>query len=269
MASIRFINSDLFLIFFSAQENQLGKIKRSDKTDMESMKKSAWSMKEKKMKLDIVQKKLSSEKAIITDSASKQQNEIQPRSAIVARNLLCGTANNVKELQKISVGSVGSDDKLNTLREGNEISKEARDDISNKISLCDGERSDKGLITTTKNQSFDLNSKRILYVGGRLRVIGPLQTIVSGWNGFLSHHDGGKNQSINDLNQAINKADVVVFPSDCLSYSAARRVKRLCETAMKPCVVLQSMGLTSFINGLQGEFENSKPNLNHSKDLVG
>ena len=176
---------------------------------------------------------------------------------------------NVKELQKISVGSVGSDDKLNTLREGNEISKEARDDISNKISLCDGERSDKGLITTTKNQSFDLNSKRILYVGGRLRVIGPLQTIVSGWNGFLSHHDGGKNQSINELNQAINKADVVVFPSDCLSYSAARRVKRLCETAMKPCVVLQSMGLTSFINGLQGEFENSKPNLNHSKDLVG
>ena len=111
--------------------------------------------------------------------------------------------------------------------------------------------SDTRILSISKNSQFDLGGNRILYVGGRQRLIGRLQTLVRNWNGILDHHDGGIDQSMRELNQAISKADVVVFPIDCVSHNAVNRVKQICNHTMKPFAPLRSTGLGSLILGLQ------------------
>jgi len=104
-----------------------------------------------------------------------------------------------------------------------------------------------------KNSSFNLNGNCILYVGGRSREVCRLQTLVSTWNGKLSHHDGRVERSMNELIRAIRKADAVVFPINCVSDNTSLKVKKLCQRSLKPLVPLRSTGLLSLINGLRNE----------------
>jgi hypothetical protein len=48
----------------------------------------------------------------------------------------------------------------------------------------------------------------------------------------------------------ISRADLVVFPVDCISHGAMHAVKRLCGQAGKPYAPLRSAGLASFISGV-------------------
>lgn len=104
---------------------------------------------------------------------------------------------------------------------------------------------------------FDLHGRCILYVGGRLANVHRLRELVSQWNGELLHHDGGMEQSLDELPSCVVRADAVVFPTDCISHSAALKAKRLCRQSMKPYVPLRGSGVSSFVAGLReklGEF---------------
>src|SRR4029453_8850762 len=48
----------------------------------------------------------------------------------------------------------------------------------------------------------------------------------------------------------VSRADVVMFPVDCVSHDAVATVKRLCRQASKPYVPLRSAGLSSFVAAL-------------------
>ena len=97
---------------------------------------------------------------------------------------------------------------------------------------------------------FDLNGLHILYVGGRQQTVLRLRTLVAGWNGKLTHHDGGIERSIDELANVLMRADAVVFPTDCVSHAAAKAVKRLCNQTMKPFIPLRTSGIASFIASL-------------------
>ena len=99
--------------------------------------------------------------------------------------------------------------------------------------------------------SFDLRGKCVLYVGGRQQTVHRLRSLVSKWNGELLHHDGGIERSMDELANALNKADAVVFPTDCVSHSAANTVKRLCNQSMKPFFPLRTSGVASFVASLK------------------
>ncbi|MEM7171380.1 MAG: DUF2325 domain-containing protein [Pseudomonadota bacterium] len=98
---------------------------------------------------------------------------------------------------------------------------------------------------------FDFNGQCILYVGGRSKVVCRLRELVQQGNGSLLHHDGGMEKSIDELASAVARADQVVFPIDCVSHSAVKKLKTLCRRSMKPYVPLRSAGLSSFVAGLQ------------------
>ncbi len=98
---------------------------------------------------------------------------------------------------------------------------------------------------------LDLGGRCLLYVGGHQHTVHRLRALVEDWNGRFLHHDGGVERSINELASAVTKADAVVFPTDCISHSAANKVKRLCHQNMKPFVPLRTSGVASFVAGLR------------------
>ena len=58
-------------------------------------------------------------------------------------------------------------------------------------------------------------------------------------------------QSLEELPSCVVRADAVVFPTDCISHSAALKAKRLCRQSMKPYVPLRGSGVSSFVAGLR------------------
>lgn len=97
----------------------------------------------------------------------------------------------------------------------------------------------------------DLRDRCILYVGGRTRHVGQMRNMVNDWNGTLLHHDGGLEQSLEELASAVSKADLVFFPTDCVSHKAMYRLKDLCKQTVKTYVPLRTSSVSSFLDGLQ------------------
>lgn len=106
---------------------------------------------------------------------------------------------------------------------------------------------------------FDLHGRSILYVGGRLANVHRLRELVGQWNGELLHHDGGMEQSLEELPSCVFRADAVVFPTDCISHSAALKAKRLCRQSMKPYIPLRGSGISSFVAGLREKIDQFGP----------
>jgi hypothetical protein len=105
--------------------------------------------------------------------------------------------------------------------------------------------------------SLDLTGQCLLYVGGQRHTVHRLRDLVENWNGKLIHHDGGLESSINELASAVTRADTIVFPIDCVSHSAANKVKCICHQTMKPFITLRTSGVGSFVTGLRDSLKSS------------
>jgi hypothetical protein len=95
-----------------------------------------------------------------------------------------------------------------------------------------------------------LDGYTLLYVGGRASQIAHLRGAAERSGAALLHHDGGIEDSFDLLAGLVARADVVLFPVDCVSHAAALRVKRLCDRSGKRYVPLRSTGAASFLSGL-------------------
>ncbi len=96
-----------------------------------------------------------------------------------------------------------------------------------------------------------LRGIRILYVGGRPRLIEQLEGFVAARGGVVMAHDGGVEDSLALLPGLVSQADAVYFPVDCVSHAAAERVKTLCRRLAKRWAPLRSASLASFARALQ------------------
>jgi hypothetical protein len=96
----------------------------------------------------------------------------------------------------------------------------------------------------------DLNGKQIAYIGGRTSLSPHFRSLVERCNGKFSFHDGGQEDSRANLTCALNGADMVFCPIDCVSHDACLRVKRFCKQNAKTFVPLRSSGLSAFTRGL-------------------
>ncbi|MCF6204749.1 MAG: DUF2325 domain-containing protein [Methylococcaceae bacterium] len=90
----------------------------------------------------------------------------------------------------------------------------------------------------------------ILYVGGKSNLIPHYRELVEEKDGAFIHHDGGLEKNTQDLSNSLKRADLVVFPSDCISHEAYWKIKRTCKKQQKPYKYLQSAGLHSLSNML-------------------
>lgn len=96
--------------------------------------------------------------------------------------------------------------------------------------------------------SFD--GMTVLYVGGRPQQHSHLREFAAEHSVNVLFHDGGIEDRHGLLAGLVSRADVVMFPVDCVSHEAVTAVKRLCRQATKPFMPLRSSGISSFLAGL-------------------
>jgi hypothetical protein len=85
----------------------------------------------------------------------------------------------------------------------------------------------------------------ILYVGGRKNLVPYYRELIEENAGVFLHHDGGQEKNTQDLSHLLSRADIVLFPSDCISHDAYWKIKRSCKKQHKPYEYLNSPGLCS------------------------
>lgn len=88
----------------------------------------------------------------------------------------------------------------------------------------------------------------VLYVGGRSGQTQALRQAAARIGVELLHHDGTQGLSL--LPGLVGRADLVVFPADCVSHEAALAVKRLCRQLERPFRPLRSTGASSLLAAL-------------------
>ncbi len=97
----------------------------------------------------------------------------------------------------------------------------------------------------------DLAGRTILYVGGRTHHIPRLRSATIMMDAVFVHHDGGDECASRLITPMIGRADLVMFPVDCVSHEAVGILKKTCRQLGKPYVALRSSGLASFLNGVR------------------
>jgi hypothetical protein len=91
----------------------------------------------------------------------------------------------------------------------------------------------------------------LLYVGGRPNQIAHMRALVERLEATFLHHDGGLENHTNLLGGLASRADLVLFPVDCISHDAANAVKSLCRQMAKRFIPLRSASVTSLLAALQ------------------
>lgn len=99
--------------------------------------------------------------------------------------------------------------------------------------------------------SWRMDGMTLLYVGGRPNQITHLRALSERRGAELLHHDGGIEHHPDLLAGLTSRADIVLFPVDCVSHDAALMVKRLCRQGGKPFLPLRSASTTSFLAALR------------------
>ena len=90
----------------------------------------------------------------------------------------------------------------------------------------------------------------MLYVGGRTNQVPQLKAVVERAGGVFLHHDGGIEHSMTLLPGLIGRADIAMFPIDCISHDAMGMVKRQSRLTATPFVPLRTSSLACLIGGL-------------------
>jgi hypothetical protein len=108
---------------------------------------------------------------------------------------------------------------------------------------------------------LDLAGLQVLYVGGRANQVPQLKDLVERMGGSFAHHDGGVEHSTTLLPGLIARADVVLFPVDCISHLAMGTIKRHCRQAGKPYMPLRTASLASCLSGLARLLEDAVPSV--------
>lgn len=104
---------------------------------------------------------------------------------------------------------------------------------------------------TTATPHSKLEGLTLLYVGGRPSSIPAIRDYVARQGGTLEHHDGGFESRKGLLAAQVPRADLVVFPVDCIDHDSALNLKRLCERHQRAFIALRSASLASFAAALQ------------------
>jgi hypothetical protein len=97
----------------------------------------------------------------------------------------------------------------------------------------------------------DMAGRALLYVGGRKHQVAALRKLAEQANAAFLHHDGGIDDRSGLLEALVARADVTLFPVDCVSHNAVIVVKRTARISGKPFIPLRSSGLASFAAALR------------------
>lgn len=92
-----------------------------------------------------------------------------------------------------------------------------------------------------------LHGKRIVYVGGRPGSNNTLKSLVESTGGQLVVHDGGIEDRKGLLAATVARADMVVFPVDCIDHDSMSMLKRVCDRHQVAYYALRTASVASFL----------------------
>jgi hypothetical protein len=110
-----------------------------------------------------------------------------------------------------------------------------------------------------QSPAASLDGLSLLYVGGRTDRVGHLRAASERLGAHFLHHDGGVDDRSGLLGGLVSRADLVMFPVDCISHDAVSAIKRLCRHMQKPFVPLRSTGMGSFAAALGRQATIARP----------
>ncbi len=96
----------------------------------------------------------------------------------------------------------------------------------------------------------DLCARRVLLVGGIIKLRAFYRGVVEKMGGEFKYHDGYTGGGERDLEKLIGWADVVLCPVDVNSHRASLRVKETCKQLGKPYYMLPSSSVSSISRAL-------------------
>lgn len=96
-----------------------------------------------------------------------------------------------------------------------------------------------------------LSGKRILYIGGRPSSSASIRSVAARWGIRLEMHDGGLEDRKGLLAAALARADVVLFPVDCVDHQSMTELKRHCARQGVPYHPLRTASVASFVATVQ------------------
>jgi hypothetical protein len=153
---------------------------------------------------------------------------------------------------------LSAEDRLTNLKEDLEKSKHTiimlerkLDDALVELSTLRQTLESQNLPRESSLVSANLKDITILYVGGRPNQIPHLRDITESRGGKFLHHDGGIEDSDLLLTNLVAKANIVVFPVNCVSHKAMTLVKRTCRSSDTRYLALRSSAVSTFFASLE------------------
>jgi Uncharacterized protein conserved in bacteria (DUF2325) len=101
-----------------------------------------------------------------------------------------------------------------------------------------------------RSDALALEGLTILYVGGRAGQVPLIRALIERCGGRLLHHDGGIEHNAALLPGLVARADLSLFPVDCVSHDAVAAVKRVSRQAGRPYRPLRTASLGALVAAL-------------------
>ena len=96
----------------------------------------------------------------------------------------------------------------------------------------------------------DLESKRVLIVGGMTKIKHLYQHMIEANGGKFEYHDGRVKNGNQTLDAKVNRSDIIICPVNCNSHNACNRVKKLCQKYNKPLKMLSNASVSTISTAL-------------------
>jgi hypothetical protein len=93
----------------------------------------------------------------------------------------------------------------------------------------------------------NLSGKRVVYVGGRPGSNAALRQLVESAGGDFIVHDGGIEDRKGMFAAALPRADIVVFPVDCIDHDSMNLLKRVCDRHQVDYHPVRTASVASFV----------------------
>lgn len=93
----------------------------------------------------------------------------------------------------------------------------------------------------------NLTGKRVVYVGGRPGSNAALRQLVESAGGDFIVHDGGIEDRKGMFAAALPRADIVVFPVDCIDHDSMNLLKRVCDRHQVDYHPVRTASVASFM----------------------
>jgi hypothetical protein len=93
----------------------------------------------------------------------------------------------------------------------------------------------------------NLSGKRVVYVGGRPGSNAALRQLVESAGGDFVVHDGGIEDRKGMFAAALPRADIVVFPVDCIDHDSMNLLKRVCDRHQVDYHPVRTASVASFV----------------------